>query len=132
MLECPKCGSRFLRPSRSRNVKEKLGKLQFVSPMRCNDCKTRFLSRTFDWSELTFARCPGCFRMDLSVWLSKDFEPPFWNKVKLVFGGHRWRCEYCRVNFVSLRKRKEVFSFKRWEKFQAPAEGRGGPPRDGP
>ena len=91
--------------------------------MRCNDCKTRFIGRTLEWSELSFARCPLCFRMDLSVWQLKDFKPAFWENLKLGFGGHRWRCEYCRLNFVSLRKRKEIFSFKRWGKFQPPAEG---------
>ena len=37
------------------------------------------------------------------------------------------RCEYCRFNFASFRRRKEVFTFKRWEKIDAGrvrAEGR--------
>jgi hypothetical protein len=90
--------------------------------MRCLDCKNRFIARTFAWSELRFARCPKCFRMDLSAWLTNSSKPNFWGQVKLVFGAHRWRCEYCRLNFVSLRRRSEVFSFKRWERFQQRAE----------
>jgi formylglycine-generating enzyme required for sulfatase activity len=40
--------------------------------------------------------------------------------VKIVFGAHRYRCEYCRVHFASFRKRQEVFSFRRWEKMGYP------------
>lgn len=55
--------------------------------------------------------------MDLNGWTGKTYtDPPFWVKVKVNLGARKWRCEYCRLNFASFRKRKEVFTFKRWKK----------------
>jgi hypothetical protein len=53
--------------------------------------------------------------MDLNSWTGKSFDPPFWMNLKIMFGARRWRCEYCRANFASFRKRKEIFSFSRWK-----------------
>ena len=115
--ECPHCGSRYLRPARTRSLSERLAKLRFVSPLRCLDCKKRFVGRTFILRDLFYARCPTCLRMDLNCWTGKTFtDPPFWVAVKVAFGAHKWRCEYCRFNFASFRRRKEVFTFKRWQK----------------
>ena len=65
--------------------------------------------------------------MDLNSWSGKTYEPTFWMRLLISFGAKRWRCEYCRKNFVDFRPRKEVFSFKRWERKNAGkvvAEGR--------
>jgi hypothetical protein len=126
--ECPRCGSRYLRPARTRNFSEWIGQLKFTSPLRCLDCNKRFIGKTLVWDDLSFARCPVCLRMDLNSWTGKTYiNPPFWVKVKLNLGARKWRCEYCRLNFASFRDRKEVFTFKRWKKFgnsaeEAPAE----------
>ena len=62
-------------------------------------------------------------RMDLNGWTGKTFvDPPFRVALKVAFGARKWRCEYCRLNFASFRKRKEVFTFKRWKKFGNQAE----------
>jgi hypothetical protein len=70
--------------------------------------------------------------MDLNRWTGKTFDPPFWTGLKVTFGANRWRCEYCRLNFSSFRRRKEVFTFSRWAKMNA-ASGRSSPegPREG-
>jgi hypothetical protein len=39
--------------------------------------------------------------------------------LKITLGATRFRCEYCRLNFASFRRRKEAFTFKRWEKMNA-------------
>ena len=117
-VSCPKCGSRFLRDSRARNFREKIDQLWLVFPLRCLDCKTRFIARTWILSDYRFARCPRCRRMDLNAWTGKTYEPPFFMGLKVSFGAKKWRCEYCRFNFASFRPRKEVFSFKRWQKLQ--------------
>lgn len=63
--------------------------------------------------------------MDLNGWTGKTYtDPPFWVAFKVSFGARKWRCEYCRLNFASFRKRKEVFTFKRWKKFVPQAEER--------
>jgi hypothetical protein len=123
MIACPKCGSRFLRPSRSRNRSELLGLFRLTSPLRCLHCKERFIARTFVWADLFYARCPVCRRMDLNSWTGKTYtDPPFWVAVKVLLGARKWRCEYCRLNFADFRRRKEVFSFQRWKKFVPQAE----------
>lgn len=90
--------------------------LRFISPLRCQDCKTRFVSRTVFFEDLFYAHCPRCDRMDLNDWSPKSNTPSSWTAFKIVMGARRWRCEYCRINFASFRNRKEVFSFKRWRK----------------
>jgi hypothetical protein len=65
--------------------------------------------------------------MDLNQWTGKNYEPPFLTGLMVTFGANRWRCEYCRINFGSFRKRKEVFTFKRWKNLKsgdAVAQGR--------
>ncbi len=62
--------------------------------------------------------------MDLNGWTGKTFtNPPFWVALQVFLGARKWRCEYCRLNFASFRKRREVFTFKRWKKFGQQAEG---------
>ena len=116
---CPNCGSRYLRESRPRSFEEKINRLRFISPLRCMDCKTRFIASTFVLSDFFYARCPECLRMDLGMWTGKTHEPPFFMRVKISFGAKRWRCEYCRINFASFRPRKEIFTFKRWQNRRA-------------
>lgn len=92
--------------------------LRLVSPYRCQDCRERFIAPTIVWSDLFYARCPICRRMDLNAWTGKTYtDPPTWVAFKVLLGAKRWRCEYCRLNFASFRKRKEVFTFSRWKKF---------------
>jgi hypothetical protein len=65
--------------------------------------------------------------MDLNGWTGKTYRPPFWMGLKIRLGANRFRCEYCRFNFASFRRRSEAFTFKRWEKMnagRARAEGR--------
>ena len=91
------------------------------------DCKTRFVASTLSLGDLRWAHCPKCDRMDLNQWTGKNYEPPFLMGLMLSFGANRWRCEYCRINFASFRKRKEVFTFKRWKNLNsgdAVAQGR--------
>jgi len=115
-LICPECGSRNLRPSKYLDSAERVAAFRFVSPLRCKDCKTRFVSRTVFPEDIFYARCPECDRMDLNAWSGKTYEPSGWTKVLVSLGAHKWRCEYCRLNFASFRSRKEVFTFSRWKK----------------
>ncbi len=130
-IACPKCGSRNLRFSRTRSFSEKTRKLLGIRPMRCRDCHTRFVDRSWRFSNLAYARCPKCWRMDLNRWSDKHFQAPNYMLLALKLGANPYRCEYCRYNFVSFRSRKERFSFHRWEKAQqaaAPAVSEVPPP----
>ncbi len=122
MTACPKCGSRYVRPSRTRNASEQFGFLRLQSPFRCIDCDHRFIAPSIVWEDLFYASCPTCLRMDLNGWTGKTYTPPFWVGLKVMLGAHKWRCEYCRLNFASFRSRKEVFTFKRWKRFGNQAE----------
>jgi hypothetical protein len=115
-LSCPKCGSRYLRPAHYRSSRERIIALFFLSPLRCMDCRTRFVARTIIPEDFVFAHCPKCRRMDLNAWTGKTFTPKGWVSLKVQLGAFKWRCEYCRLNFASFRKRKEVFTFSRWKK----------------
>lgn len=93
-----------------------MGRLRFRDPLRCMDCQTRFIAKTFEWAEIWFARCPVCHRMDLNGWTGTSYTPPFWMGWMITLGARRFRCEYCRLNFASFRRRKEAFTFSRWKK----------------
>jgi DNA-directed RNA polymerase subunit RPC12/RpoP len=126
-IQCPNCGSRFLRDSKPRDAAEKRLAWRFMSPLRCLDCKTRFVGKTFSLGDMRYAHCPQCDRMDLNQWTGKNYLPPFFTAFLIGVGANRWRCEYCRVNFASFRKRKEIFTFKRWQNLKshnAVAQGR--------
>jgi hypothetical protein len=61
--------------------------------------------------------------MDLNGWTGKTHKsPPFRVALKVALGARKFRCEYCRLNFASFRRRKEAFTFKRWKKFGNQAE----------
>lgn len=117
-MECPHCGSRFLRPSSPRDLRERVRSWLFLMPARCNDCSTRFVIDTLGLAHLRFAKCPKCERMDLNKWTGDTFQPRGKTKWKIALGAKRFRCEYCRLNFSSFRTRKEVFSFRRWKKLE--------------
>src|SRR5260370_2553014 len=118
-MECPNCGSRFLRPSKPRNFQEQLRSWWFVMPVRCDHCQHRFVTDTLGLTYIAFARCPKCHRMDLNTWTGENHQPRGIARIKVMLGANRFRCEYCRLNFASFRKRREVFSFHRWERIEA-------------
>jgi hypothetical protein len=62
---------------------------------------------------MRFARCPRCWREDLSRWSRNDYHASFLTDLLLRLGANPYRCEYCRVNFTSFRKRKERYVPKR-------------------
>ena len=117
-MECPNCGNRFLRPSRPRTLQERLESWFFVSPVRCDHCSHRFVTDILGLAYIGFARCPKCHRMDLNRWTGESYHPKGITKFKVMFGARRFRCEYCRLNFASFRRRKEVFSFHRWARIE--------------
>ena len=110
---CPQCGSRNIRYSGLRGASEKLASLAGVRPLRCRDCRNRFTSRIWSLSALRYAHCPKCLRADLTTWSTSHYSVPFGRGVLLFFGAHPYRCEYCRHNFVSFRRRKHGSSSRR-------------------
>jgi DNA-directed RNA polymerase subunit RPC12/RpoP len=87
-----------------------------VYPFRCGDCGTRFSTGVFNAGMARFTRCPKCMRMDLNSWSEEHYPATRWMRWKKSLGAKYYRCEYCRINFTSFRRRKERFSFHRWER----------------
>jgi len=113
MLTCPQCGSRDLRHSHFRNAVERLGGLFGIYPLRCRVCRARFVVRTWRMADLRYAKCPKCMRMDLSVWSETHYRVATFKSFLLSLGANPYRCESCRHNFISFRRRKERFRRKR-------------------
>jgi hypothetical protein len=61
---------------------------------------------------MLWARCPRCWRTDLATWSEEDYRAPAFQNLRIAFGAHRFRCEYCRVNFTSFRPRLERYRRK--------------------
>ncbi len=108
-ISCPVCKSRNLRYSRTRSIVERIWTFFGVHPLRCRDCQSRFIERTWRIATMKYARCPRCWRLDLSRWSINDYYTSAWTRILLRLGGHPYRCEYCRTNFVSFRRRKERY-----------------------
>lgn len=56
-----------------------------------------------------YAKCPRCYRLDLSIWQPQYYRAPTRWLVMIRFGAKTHRCEYCRCNFVSFRPAKLKF-----------------------
>lgn len=112
-LTCPECGGKRPRLSKSRGFKEELLRFFGVYPVRCEDCGARFSDSVWRFSEVIYARCPRCYRMDLGVWDARYYSPSLPARIKMAFGGKRFRCEACRCNFVTFRLMKERSTFRK-------------------
>jgi len=119
---CPYCGSRHLRYAHRRTVSERLWSLLGVRPLRCRDCRRRFVDRTWRLSSLRYARCPNCWRMDLNTWSLEEHRASIGQMLLLRMGARPYRCEYCRINFVSFRERLAKFGLRRWRARKGDAE----------
>ena len=115
-VACPECGSRFLKPLPARSLREEIRSLLGTSALSCVDCRAEFVARTWSLSSLRYARCPKCLRMDLNIWGEHMGFASEFTRLLIRIGAHPFRCEYCRLNFVSFRERKEKFYFDRWRK----------------
>ncbi|HWR51853.1 MAG TPA: hypothetical protein VN428_12140 [Bryobacteraceae bacterium] len=108
-LKCPLCDNIDLRYARIRSLSERLMTLAGIHPLRCRECRYRFVARTWSISGMLWARCPRCWRTDLAKWSEEDYRAPALQNLRIALGAHRFRCEYCRVNFTSFRPRMQRY-----------------------
>jgi hypothetical protein len=106
---CPKCCSADVRHARDRRLREKLASLLGFQAAKCHDCAHRFLARPFGFMKARWAKCPRCYRMDLSTWDPKYYRVSGWSSLMVTLGANRWRCESCRCNFISYRPRQRKY-----------------------
>ncbi len=108
-IACPKCGTRDVRVSHRRSWPERLRGLVGFYPLRCRRCKERWETSIWDTTAWRYARCPKCYRQELTTWDEHYYNPPFGTKFSLAFGARRYRCAACRFNFASFKRRKARF-----------------------
>jgi hypothetical protein len=107
-LTCPKCGSRDARVARRKQFAEWLRGLVGVFPLRCRRCQTRWETSMWEAGAWRYARCPRCYRQDLTTWSDQFYNAPGPVRLKLGLGAKRYRCGACRYNFAGFKKRKQV------------------------
>ena len=60
-----------------------------------------------------FAKCPRCYRTELSRWNVDNYAVPTSMSIKLALGASPYRCEHCRCNFTSFKPCHERFSWRK-------------------
>ena len=75
-FSCPNCKSRNVRSSLSQNFGEALSKLIGIFQLRCRDCDERWTQPIWDLLNAFYARCPGCYGLELSLWQPSYYRPP--------------------------------------------------------
>ncbi|HEV2202137.1 MAG TPA: hypothetical protein VGR73_20140 [Bryobacteraceae bacterium] len=111
-LSCPKCGAREARISHRRTVGEYLRGLVGIYPLRCRRCNKRWETSVWHEGDWRYARCPRCYRQQLTTWSEHYYNAPTWTIFQLRLGATPYRCAACRCNFVSFKKCKERFTWR--------------------
>ena len=109
-LDCPKCGTRDVRVSRPRGLVQHLKHLLGVSSLRCRRCNRRWETSVWSNGSWKYARCPRCYRQELTKWTAHYYRPPRWTRFLLRLGASPRRCPACRCNFATFRPQREDFS----------------------
>lgn len=112
-IACPKCGTRETRVSHRQSFGELLKTLIGIYQMRCRRCRARWETSTWENSSWKYARCPRCYRQDLTTWSLDYYNPPASILWKLRLGAKRLRCAACRCNFASWKPVRDKKAWKR-------------------
>lgn len=112
-LSCPKCGLRDVRVSQRQGFGEWMRAIVGIYPLRCRRCRERWETSVWASGDWKYARCPRCYRQDLTTWSEQYYHPPRWTVIMLRFGATPYRCAPCRCNFASFRPCKERFSWRK-------------------
>src|SRR5258708_21603613 len=112
-LACPQCGTRDVRVSHLRNLAEVAKGIVGIYPLRCRRCRTRWETSVWAAGAWKYARCPRCYRQELTTWSEQYYHPPALTRLFLRVGATPYRCAACRCNFASFRPCKERFSWRK-------------------
>lgn len=118
-LVCPKCGSREARLSQQRTIGEIFKAVVGIYPLRCRRCRARWETSVWAGGAWKYARCPRCYRQELTTWSEQYYNPPAWTKFLLSLGATRYRCAACRCNFASFKPCKERFKWRHETRIEA-------------
>ena len=111
-LACSKCGSREARISHRRTLWEQMKALVGIYPLRCRRCRNRWETSVWADGAWKYARCPRCYRQELTTWSEQYYRPPTWTSFMLNLGATRYRCNPCRCNFASFKSCRERFKWR--------------------
>ena len=114
-LSCPKCGTRDTRVSQNLTFGERLKGMVGIYPLRCRRCRARWETSVWASGAWKYARCPRCYRQELTTWSEQYYHPPRWTTFLLRVGATPYRCAACRCNFASFRQCKERFAWRHQE-----------------
>jgi DNA-directed RNA polymerase subunit RPC12/RpoP len=106
-VACPRCNSKRLRILRHHGLMGIVQRIAGIERVVCRDCGAKFQQSVLGIGDLLYAKCPRCFRTDLSTWDLRHYSPRLGIRMKLKFGAQRFRCDRCRMNFASFRPRQE-------------------------
>lgn len=120
-LSCPQCGTRDVRVSHRQTFAELVRSLVGIYPLRCRRCRTRWETSVWAGGSWRYARCPRCYRQDLSTWSEQYYHPNAWTTLMLRIGATPYRCPACRCNFASFRKCRERYSWRKQQEGPAQA-----------
>ena len=118
-LSCPNCGTREIRHSHFQSLGDLLREFIGVHPLRCRRCNHRWTTSVWAGSAWKYARCPKCFRQDLTTWSLQYYRPPRWTLFLLRLGATPYRCAACRCNFASFRRCRERFAWRHKTRVEA-------------
>jgi hypothetical protein len=119
-LQCPSCGTREVRVSGPHGLGDYLQGLMGVSRLRCRRCNNRWETSVWAKGSWRYARCPRCYRQELTKWQEHHYNPPRWTRFLLRLGANPHRCPACRCNFASFKGRKEEFSWRHQVREESP------------
>lgn len=112
-IACPKCGTRETRVSHHHGFGEFIKSLLGIYQMRCRRCRERWETSSWENGAWKYARCPRCYRQELTTWSLEYYNPTAWTIWKMRLGAKRFRCNACRCNFVSWKPARDK---KRWKR----------------
>ena len=102
-VACPECSAIDVRMSKGKNRFEQALDLFGVPTMRCLDCSNRWKHSLWRIHEIFHARCPRCYRLELTTWDETYYHVPRTWKIPSGLGAKKVRCKACRHNFLSFR-----------------------------
>ena len=111
-LACPNCGTRDIRVSRPQGLIQSVKNFFGVSPLRCRRCSSRWETSVWADGSWKYARCPRCYRQELTKWTMQYYNPPRWTRFLLRAGATPRRCPACRCNFATFKPAKANFEWR--------------------
>ena len=122
-LTCSKCGARDARVSHPQSIWEQLKAWCGIYQLRCRRCQKRWETSVWSDGAWKYARCPRCYRQELTTWSEQYYHSPAMMTVQLRMGATPYRCAACRCNFASFKECKERFMWRHNTRVPVPPTG---------